>query len=169
VSARDWPIDLLADLVGVARGGEEATQEWVAGRLTELGCEVDTFRYAPAALSTDHAFAITIPSAERVCVVGRLRGRATGPGLMLFTHPDCEPAETIGATSRWRARGAVREGRLSGPGVADDLAGVAAMIAAVRAVRECGGSPPRCLLVASVPSKATRSQHRRRARPGSSR
>ena len=145
----------LQALVQVARDGEDATQAQVASALREAGCAVESFRYAPRALSAPHQFARNPGGpAERTCVVGRL-----GPGvppaarLLLFAHPDVEP---VAGLERWRHEpfaGATEDGRLYGWGVADDLAGVATMLGAVTAVRDAGLAVRRGLLAASTPSK----------------
>jgi acetylornithine deacetylase len=145
----------LQALVQIARDGEDATQAWVASALREAGCAVESFRYAPRALSAPHQFASDAGGpAERTCVVGRL-GPAAPPAarLLLFAHPDVEP---VAGVERWRHApfaGTTEDGRLYGWGVADDLTGVATMLGAVTAIRDAGLAPRRPLLAASTPSK----------------
>jgi len=151
----DIYVGRLQELVRVAQDGEDATQEWVASALGEAGCAVESFRYAPRGLSAAHQFAQdTDGPAERTCVVGRL-----GPGppgvarLLLFAHPDVEP---VAGVERWRHApfaGTTENGRVYGWGVADDLAGVAAMLSAVDAIRDAGLALRRGLIAASTPSK----------------
>jgi acetylornithine deacetylase len=145
----------LQALVRIARDGEDATQAWVASALREAGCVVETFRYAPRALSAPHHFARdTDGPAERTCLVGRL-----GPDpppvarLLLFAHPDVEPVAGVEGWRHAPFAGATESGRLYGWGVADDLAGVATMLGAVDAVQDAGLALRRGLLAASTPSK----------------
>lgn len=145
----------LQALVRVARDGEEATQAWVAAALREAGCAVETFRYAPRALSAPHQFAAGADGpAERTCVVGRLGpDPPTAARLLLFAHPDVEPVASV---ERWRHApfaGTTEDGRVYGWGVADDLAGVATLLGAVDALRDAGLAPRRGLVAASTPSK----------------
>ena len=100
----------------------------MASALGEAGCAVESFRYAPRALSAPHQFARDAGGpAERTCVVGRLGSPAAGaPRLLLFAHPDVEP---VAGVERWRHApfaGVAENGRIYGWGVADDLGGEAA-------------------------------------------
>ena len=145
----------LQALVRVARDGEEATQAWVAAALREAGCAVETFRYAPRALSAPHQFAAGADGpAERTCVVGRLGPDPPAAArLLLFAHPDVEPVASV---ERWRHApfaGTTEDGRVYGWGVADDLAGVATLLGAVDALRDAGLAPRHGLVAASTPSK----------------
>jgi acetylornithine deacetylase len=145
----------LQALVQAASDGEEATQAWVASALGEAGCAVESFRYAPRALSAPHQFARGAgDSGERTCVVGRLGPPAAGAArLLLFAHPDVEP---VAGVERWRHApfaGVAENGRIYGWGVADDLAGVATMLGALEAVRDAGLTLRRGLIAASTPSK----------------
>ena len=72
-------------------------------------------------------------------VVGRVDGSAGSPTVLLYAHHDVQPP---GPRDRWTTDAFTpteREGRLYGRGVADDKAGIAAHLAALRAY---GGRPP---------------------------
>ena len=72
-------------------------------------------------------------------VVGRIAGPAGSPTVLLYAHHDVQPP---GPRDRWKTdpfAPTERDGRLYGRGVADDKAGVAAHLAALRAY---GGRPP---------------------------
>src|SRR5439155_19608330 len=72
-------------------------------------------------------------------VVGRAEGPKGSPTVLLYAHHDVQPP---GPRDRWTSDPFTptdRGGRLYGRGVADDKAGVAAHLAALRAY---GGKPP---------------------------
>jgi acetylornithine deacetylase len=137
---RDNDINLLRALVGAQREGEAAVQAIVADRLAALGASVERIVYAPAdvALVGEFAAEQAIAVGERASVVGSLAGRGDGKSLMLFAHPDSEP---VSAAHGWRHdpfAGVVAEGRMYGWGIADDLLGVAAGVAAMAAISQGG-------------------------------
>lgn len=112
------------------RTDESAVAEQVAGVLRELGLEV-----------TEHE-----PARGRMSVVGRLRGRGGGLSLMLYAHHDTVGVE--GMDEPFAAR--VEGNRLYGRGAYDMKGGLAACIAALRALLAGGGGPRGDVLVVSV-------------------
>ena len=86
------------------------------------------------------------PEPGRVSVVGRLRGTGGGRSLLLYGHID-----TVGITAMPEPfSAAVRNGRLYGRGSYDMKGGVAACLAAVKALRDARTSLRGDLLIAAV-------------------
>ena len=152
---RDTAVGFLKELISTSRLGEMAVQARVAAEARSIGCAVETIRYRPASVPMVEEFATDVAMGDvtRACVVGRLPGTGGGRSLILFAHPDSEP---LAETSSWRHDpfvGTVDGGRLYGWSVADDLAGVATMVEALRAVLAGGLFPAGEVILASTPSK----------------
>jgi acetylornithine deacetylase len=86
------------------------------------------------------------PAPGRVSVVGRLRGTGGGRSLMLYAHHDTVGIE--GMPDPWSAE--IRDGRMYGRGAYDMKCGLAACLAAVKAVAESGTPLAGDLLIVSV-------------------
>lgn len=86
------------------------------------------------------------PVPGRASVVGRLRGAGGGRSLMLYAHHDTVGIE--GMPDPWAAE--VRDGRMYGRGAYDMKCGLAACLAAVRALAESGTRLAGDLLIVSV-------------------
>jgi acetylornithine deacetylase len=86
------------------------------------------------------------PAPGRVSVVGRLRGTGGGRSLMLYAHHDTVGIE--GMPDPWSAE--VRDGRMYGRGAYDMKCGLAASLAAVKAIAASGAPLAGDLLIVSV-------------------
>ena len=145
----------LRALIRAGETGESAVQEAVARAAAALDCDVETLSYSPSDVPMIEEFAGTaaIEPGERRCVTARRRGSGGGRSLVFFAHPDSEPPSDLG---RWRHgpfAGEIDDGRLYGWGVADDLAGMAVMVEALRVVKAAGLAPRGDVVIASTPSK----------------
>ncbi|MFN8454962.1 MAG: ArgE/DapE family deacylase [Anaerolineae bacterium] len=110
------------NLVNIEPGAEAECQAFLADRLKRLGCEVDTWEVFP----------------KRPDQVATLRGSGGGRSLILNGHIDVVPA---GDPAQWPYdpwAAEVHDGKLWGRGACDMKGGIAAMIAAVEAVRQAG-------------------------------
>jgi acetylornithine deacetylase len=136
---REYLTKTLADLVRIdsvnpALDGTGAGEGEIAARVAQemerLGMEVTRCE----------------PEPGRVSVLGRLPGIDRSRSLMLYAHLD-----TVGVGEMPEPfSGAVRDGRLHGRGAYDMKGGLAACLAAVKALSE-GGREPACdLLLAAV-------------------
>ena len=154
-AGRARAVAFLQALIAAGRDGEDACQRLVADRLAVLGWDVETVSYRPEDVPMVAEFAGTaaLGAGERRSVLARLRGAGGGRSLIFFAHPDGEP---FSAEPAWRHdpfAGAIADGRLYGWGVADDLAGVAAMVAAADLLHGSGARLAGDIVLASTPSK----------------
>lgn len=98
---------------------ESAIAAYLGGVLRALGMEVTLHDAAPG----------------RTSVVGRLRGTGGGHSLMLYGHIDTVGIEGMKSP----LSGRIRNGRMHGRGTYDMKGGVAACVAAVKAIVDAGG------------------------------
>lgn len=146
-------LDLLRGMIGAQREGEAAVQAITARGLAAAGAEVSTLRYRPSEVQLIEEFAAEPPPGERETVLGMLGGAGGGRSLILFGHPDSEPLRQDHGWSLDPFAGTVRDGRMHGWGVSDDLSGIAAMVSALDVLRAAGLAPSGRVIVASTPSK----------------
>ena len=111
-------INSVNPLLAPGAPGEAAIAAHVAGVLAGLGMTVERHE----------------PEPGRVSVVGRLRGSRPGRTLMLNAHVDTVAADEMEAPFS----GELRDGRVHGRGAYDMKGGLAAMIAAVKALADAG-------------------------------
>ncbi|TNB49023.1 M20/M25/M40 family metallo-hydrolase [Martelella lutilitoris] len=153
---QDETLALLGALIADQKTGGGNVQSRLAGRFAESGCRVETIRYRPEDVSLVDEFAhpSLLPDHEQTAVVARLGNPDAQTRILVFAHPD---AETVNAPESWSRDPFtldIRDGRMHGWGIADDLAGVAAM-AALPAVLEAIALPSDVeVIFASAPSKA---------------
>ena len=128
-------IEYLRQVLAIpSAGGEEGElARFVARSMQAMGVETVLHECLP----------------ERPGVVGRIPGSGRGPSLMLLAHLDV-PSLAPGWT-RDPFRPVVKGGRIYGAGVRDMKAGLAAMVMAMRAVRETRVSLQGDLLFVAVP------------------
>ncbi len=138
-----------------ATASEDELAAMLADRLEAAGLVVEVFHPDPADIRDDPAWpGEEVPRETLTVVMGRA-GRPGGTRLVLSGHTDVVPA---GDLSTWTADpwGAeIRDGQLYGRGANDMKGGVAAILAAVRALRASGQLALLAgeLVVALVPSE----------------
>jgi acetylornithine deacetylase len=156
---RERLIDDLQTLVRIpsVTGAEEVIADHAAGLLQELGLTVEVVRPDLAAHRADPAWpGEEMDRSSLPVVIGRAGPPgAAGPRLILSGHLDVVPA---GDPATWTAdpwAGDVRDGSLYGRGACDMKGGVAAILAAVRALGAAGELHRLAgeLLVVLVPSE----------------
>ncbi len=134
---------LIDDLQALVRipsitGSEEAVAAWAADALRSLGLRVEVVRADPAAIRADAAWpGEEMPRTSLPVVIGRA-GRGGGRRVILSGHLDVVPPSdpATWTADPWGAE--IRDGRLYGRGACDMKGGVAAILAAVRALGASG-------------------------------
>lgn len=130
--------DLLSDLTQLVAieslgGRESPAQEWMAAALRRLGADVDMWDIDFSALQSQPAFSMEVPRDRGLGVVGTLGG-GSGRTLILNGHVDVVP---VGDIAQWTVppfRATIRVGRVFGRGACDMKGGLAAALAALRAI-----------------------------------
>jgi acetylornithine deacetylase len=130
--------ELVADLSALIAieslgGAETPAQTWMAQRLGQLGLDVDMWDLDFTALARHPAFSMEVPREHGVGVVGTL-GDGGGPTLVLNGHVDVVP---VGDITQWTVppfAATIREGQVFGRGACDMKGGIAAALAALRAL-----------------------------------
>ncbi len=148
---------LLADLAALVAtapvgggAGEAAVQRWCAGWLREQGLDVTEWDVDLAAEMSHPEFpGMEVERDALVGVVGTWGAHGDGdrPALVLCGHTDVVPVED---PARWRTDPFVLhvgDGTATARGACDMLGGVAAILAAVRALSTEGVTPARPLAV----------------------
>ena len=136
-------------------GSEESIAVWAADVLADLGLAVERLTPALDAVRNDPAWpGEEMPRRSLPVVIGRI-GRAGGRRIVLSGHLDVVPP---GDPATWTAdpwAGEIRDGAMYGRGSCDMKGGVAAILAAVRALAGAGdlGRLDGELVVALVPSE----------------
>lgn len=132
---REESIKYLQELVRRYPDGEEPLQTHLAKCFSELGCEVHVEKLMPVDVQLHKEFAIkeTIDMVARTHIIGRISGSGGGRSLMLITHPDGDPIKIDGWTKPPHD-GVIESNKVYGWGVADDLAGIAMMVEATKAI-----------------------------------
>ena len=131
---------LLADLTALiaipSLGGQETpAQEWMRAALLGIGLDVDTWEIDLADLSRHPACSMEVARDSALGVAGTL-GDADGPTLILNGHVDVVP---IGDRRQWSSdpwTATIRDGGVIGRGACDMKGGLAAALAALRALAD---------------------------------
>lgn len=156
--ARGETIDLLGELVACDTTAREAgepprdevkLQGILAARLADLGADVDLWEPAATGSGNRHV-PDDLDFSGRPQLVARLTGSGGGRSLLLLGHIDAVSAQPV---ERWSTDPFTltrRDGRLYGRGSADMKGGLAAMLAALEALRRCGARPAGDILFCAV-------------------
>jgi acetylornithine deacetylase len=149
-------VELLAQGLKASFTGLEGFQAWVAETMRQLDLQIDQFTVSLDELKEQPGNQVTYRTAPSTLqrgtnVVGRLPGKGANHGILVFGHADKRPD-----TFEWakdQPELIEKEGRFYGPGIADDVSGLVAALAAVDTCRQLGVSPQGDVLIASILGK----------------
>jgi acetylornithine deacetylase len=154
---RDWAIDALSRLVRTESitGDEGAVQDLMADLLRDAGARVERVEVDPAEARRDPEWPGEEMARDRMPIVLGRVGRPGGRRIVLVGHVDVVPPGDIATWAGDPWSGRIDGDRLYGRGACDMKGGVAAILTAVKAVRDAGlaGQLGGEILVASVPSE----------------
>ncbi|MCP4319481.1 MAG: M20/M25/M40 family metallo-hydrolase [Hyphomicrobiales bacterium] len=151
-------IDLLQNLIATTKAGSDAVDEVIAEAIAAFGGDAEPLTYDPSKVPLVGEFAVVdvASTSKERCLISRIEGDGSGQSLILFAHPDVESPGTGAGWSTDPHTPTVREGKLYGWGVADDLAGIAIMLQVAAVLKETGIRLRGDLFLVSAPSKAHR-------------
>ncbi len=110
--------------------------------MKQLDVMLITWSFYPLLFSFNKEFAVAeaIDMTKRIHIIGKIKGSGGGKSLMLITHPDADPINPEGWSIPLH-EGIIKDGRMYGWAVADDLEGICMMTEAVEALIETGFKP----------------------------
>ena len=150
------PLKYLSELVKIQANGEAAVQSLIAKTMKRSGCEVEFYDYLPSEVPVKGEFFIEKADnvQRRSVLIATAKGDPNLPSLLIFAHPDCEPVKNFEKWSSHPFSAVSNNGKLFGWGVADDLAGCACAVAAVKVTLERKRASLGDVIFASTPSKS---------------
>ncbi len=146
-------ISLLQRGLEISLEDLETFQEWVTDQLVRLGASTEEFIISPTELKEQPAFNVRLDNRPESIqfgtnVLGRLSGRLEATTL-LFAHAD----KSIDSYQYTEKSIDFDDDRLVGPGIADDVCGVVAMLGAIDTLTTGGWTPETSVVLASVLGK----------------
>ena len=150
------PLEYLSELVRTQSQGEVAVQSLIAKNMEQSGCELEFYDYFPTQVPVKGEFSVNQAEngQKRRVLIATAKGDPNLPSLLIFAHPDCE---TVKNFEKWKSDPFVafsHNGKLFGWGVADDLAGCACAVAAIKVTLERKRDLLGDIIFASTPSKS---------------
>ena len=151
---REQSIKRLQTLVQVYPEGEKPLQDKIADFFRDVGCDVEYLELLPTTVQLNKEFAVTeaIDMTKRIHIIGKIKGTGGGKSLMLITHPDADPIDPEGWSIPLH-EGVIKDGKMYGWAVADDLEGICMMTEAVKALNQSGFKPRGDIYLMSASAK----------------
>jgi len=134
-------------------GNEGDIQRFIAKQFSDMGLEIDMWEPNPDELKKHPAFHFSKTSMDykgRPNIVAKLSGSGHGRSLILNGHVDVVSADPLENWIHNPWAGTIRNGRIFGRGASDMKGGLAAMIMAIKFIRETGISLKGDVIMESV-------------------
>ena len=149
------PLEYLSKLIETQAQGEAAIQSMIAKSMEQSGCAVEFYDYFPNQVPVKGEFSTGEPNngQKRRVLIATAKGDPTLPSLLIFAHPD---SETVKNVEKWNSdpfAAISNNGKLFGWGVADDLAGCACAVEAIKVTLDRKKVALGDIIFASTPSK----------------
>jgi len=131
-------------------------QSWVNDRLEDIGLSTTTYELEKNDVTDQPAYGKTLVNSPAVLrsgpnVVGELEGTGGGESTLLFAHAD--KSSTAYRYTRDHAPFNKQDSQLVGPGIADDISGVSAILSAIEVVTDADNALAGDLIVGSILGK----------------
>ena len=131
-------------------GNENQGQEYLEGICRELGLAVDRFTPASVPGLTDSPdYWAGRGADQRENLVAVFPGTRDENGIMLAAHMDTVPVGDPAAWEDGPFSGVIRDGKLYGRGSGDDKFGIIMAWAVIKALKACGFTPDKNVLLGS--------------------
>ncbi|MDD4112244.1 MAG: ArgE/DapE family deacylase [Herbinix sp.] len=145
LSQKDHAINFLQKLISFdstfinqgIEGNEGAIQEWLSKQLTEWGFETRLIEPNNEMISSMPDYNSGHNYEGRPNLIALSKGRGKGKSIILNGHIDTVPLDNINLWKHHPLSGMIEDGKIYGRGACDMKAGVAAMILAVKYIKDC--------------------------------
>ena len=149
-------LEYLSELVETQAQGEAAIQSLIAKSMEQSGCAVEFYDYFPNQVPVTGEFSTgeLNNGKKRRVLIATAKGDPALPSLLIFAHPDSEPVKNV---KKWNSdpfAAVSNNGKLFGWGVADDLAGCACAVEAIKVTLDRKRVALGDIIFASTPSKS---------------
>jgi acetylornithine deacetylase len=149
-------IQRLGTALKASYGDLDAFQDWIKAEMQAIGMEVSEFKVDVSELKNQPGYQKTLRDNPQALlkaknVVGKIAGHEPRQGMLLFGHADKRP-ETY-EWAKLHPEMTEIDDRFYGPGIADDVSGITAMLSAVETYCQLKLKPRGDLFVASILGK----------------
>ena len=152
---KEYYIQDLKDLIRTSKYGTNSVQDHLLEKFTNLKCINDDYNYKPKTIDLVEEFASDTKHGTKYerAIVAKYKGESDGKNIILFSHPDTEVYANDDGWHHDPFEPKISNNKLSGWGIADDLAGVAMMYHCLDLIKKSGIRLKGDIILASTPSK----------------
>ena len=153
---QDNHVNLLDEGLRASLTSLDGFQDWIFDWMDEFGMKAERFNVEMEELKNQPAYRKTLeedPSKLRTGsnVLGSYEGGGKNEGVLLYGHADKKPVTFEYAENHKKLE--EKDGKLYGPGIADDVSGLTSMLSSIKVLDELNIKPAGDVMVASVLGK----------------